>query len=127
MAFNDSSQIEQDIRTIQDNIALLEKQYVEFFAGAISAEPKPLLIQTEALVRKWWGRPISNAQLRFQVQNLVQRFNSYKEKWTRQTRLKTIADSEEESPEKWEKQMHMERKKRTTKNRGRGSVLKRRT
>lgn len=111
MAFNDSSQIEQDIRTIQDNIALLEKQYVEFFAGAISAEPKPLLIQTEALVRKWWGRPISNAQLRFQVQNLVQRFNSYKEKWTRQTRLKTIADSEEESPEKWEKQMHMERKK----------------
>lgn len=111
MAFNDSKQIEQDIRTIQDNIALLEKQYVEFFAGAISAEPKPLLIQTEALVRKWWGRPISNAQLRFQVQNLVQRFNSYKEKWTRQTRLKTIADSEEESPEKWEKQMHMERKK----------------
>ena len=111
MAFNDSSQIEQDIRTIQDNIALLEKQYVEFFAGAISAEPKPLLIQTEALVRKWWGRPISNAQLRFQVQNLVQRFNSYKEKWTRQTRLKTIADSEEESPEKWEKQMRMERKK----------------
>ncbi len=111
MAFNDSSQIEQDIRTIQDNIALLEKQYVEFFAGAISAEPKPLLIQTEALVRKWWGRPISNAQLRFQVQNLVQRFNSYKEKWTRQTRLKTIADSEEESPEKWEKQMHMERKR----------------
>lgn len=111
MAFNDSSQIEQDIRTIQDNIALLEKQYVEFFAEAISAEPKPLLIQTEALVRKWWGRPISNAQLRFQVQNLVQRFNSYKEKWTRQTRLKTIADSEEESPEKWEKQMHMERKK----------------
>ena len=111
MAFNDSSQIEQDIRTIQDNIALLEKQCVEFFAGAISAEPKPLLIQTEALVRKWWGRPISNAQLRFQVQNLVQRFNSYKEKWTRQTRLKTIADSEEESPEKWEKQMRMERKK----------------
>ena len=111
MAFNDSSQIEQDIRTIQDNIALLEKQYVEFFAGAISAEPKPLLIQTEALVRNWWGRPISNAQLRFQVQNLVQRFNSYKEKWTRQTRLKTIADSEEESPEKWEKQMHMERKR----------------
>ena len=111
MAFNDSKQIEQDIRTIQDNIALLEKQYVEFFAGAISAEPKPLLIQTEALVRKWWGRPISNAQLRFQVQNLVQRFNSYKEKWTRQTRLKTIADSEEESPEKWEKQMHMEKKK----------------
>ena len=111
MAFNDSSQIEQDIRTIQDNIALLEKQYVEFFAGAISAEPKPLLIQTEALVRKWWGRPISNAQLRFQVQNLVQRFNSYKEKWTRQTRLKTIADSEEESPEKWEKQMHMDKKR----------------
>ena len=111
MAFNDSKQIEQDIRTIQDNIALLEKQYVEFFAGAISAEPKPLLIQTEALVRKWWGRPISNAQLRFQVQNLVQRFNSYKEKWTRQTRLKTIADSEEESPEKWEKQMHMDKKR----------------
>ena len=106
----DTKQLEQDIRLIQDNMVLLEKQYIEYLAGAIPAEPKPLLIQTEALVKKWWGRPITNTQLRFQIQNIVQRFNSYKEKWTRQTRLKSIAELEEESPEKWEKQIHIEKK-----------------
>ena len=95
MAFNDNTQMQQDLDLIDANINLLEKQYEKFFIGAIAHEPKPLLIQTEALVRKWWGKPITNTQLRFRIQNLVQRFNSYKEKWTRQMLVKAKAEQED--------------------------------
>ena len=95
MAFNDNTQMQQDLDLIEANIKLLEKQYSDYLVGAIANEPKPLLIQTDALIRKWWGKPITNTQLKFRIQNLVQRFNSYKEKWTRQMIAKAKAEKED--------------------------------
>ncbi len=95
MAFNDNIQMQQDLDLIEANIRLLEKQYDDFFVGAISREPKPLLAQTEALAKKWWGKPITNTQLRFRIQNLMQRLNSYKEKWMRQVIAKAKAEKED--------------------------------
>lgn len=95
MAINENTQMQQDMDLIEANIKLLEKQYEDFLVGVISREPKPLLSQTEALVRKWWGRPIANTQLKFRIQNLVQRFNSYKEKWNRQIIAKAKAEKED--------------------------------
>lgn len=96
MAILDNSQLRQDLDIIEENIKLLEKQYAEYFDGVTYLEPKALMAQTNALVMKWWGKPVSNTQLRFKLQNIVQRFNSYKEKWNRQLRLKFKAEREEE-------------------------------
>ena len=91
----DNSQIQQDLDMIEENIKVLEKQYNDYFAGVIFHEPKPLRLQTDGLVRKWWGKPVANTQLRFKLQNIVQRYTSYKEKWERQTRGRIQNDKEE--------------------------------
>ena len=96
MALFDQKQIQQDLQIIEENIKLLEKRYADFFDGAIPLEPKALRAQTDALVRKWWGKPLSNTRLRFKLQNVVQRYNAYKEKWNRQLRIKARTEREEE-------------------------------
>lgn len=95
MALFDHKEIQQDLKMIEENIKTLEKQYVDYFDNVISVEPKALRAQTDALIRKWWGKPITNARLRFQIQNIVQRYSIYKEKWNRQLRLKTRQEREE--------------------------------
>lgn len=95
MALFDPKQIQQDLDMIEENIKLLEKRYTDFFDGVTSIEPKALRARTEALVRKWWGKPVANTRLRFRVQNLVQRYNTYKEKWNRQLRIKFREEREE--------------------------------
>ena len=95
MALFDQKEIQRDLQLIEENIKTLEKQYNDFFEGITSLEPKALRAQTEVLVRKWWGKPVSNTRLRFKLQNIVQRYNSYKEKWNRQLRLKTRQEQEE--------------------------------
>jgi hypothetical protein len=96
MALFDQKQIQQDLQIIEENIKLLEKRYTDYFDGVIALEPKALRVQTDALVRKWWGKPLTSTQIRFKLQNIVQRYNAYKEKWNRQLRLKARAEKEEE-------------------------------
>jgi len=91
----DSNQLQQDIEIIERNIRQLDGKYTDFFDGAIALEPKELRAHTEALVRRWWGKPISNTMLRFKLQNLVQRYKAYREKWDRQLRIKLRNDREE--------------------------------
>lgn len=95
MPLFDPKELKQDLEMIEKNTKTLEKQYTDFFEGVLASEPKALRIQTEALVRKWWGRPMANAGSRFQVQNMVQRYNSFKEKWDRRLRIKARAEREE--------------------------------
>jgi hypothetical protein len=96
MAILDRSQIQQDLQIIEENIKLLEKRYDDYFNGVVSFEPTALRAQTDALVRKWWGKPVTNTRVRFKLQNVVQRYNAYKEKWGRLLRLKAKAEKEEE-------------------------------
>jgi len=91
----DSKQMKQDLEIIEKNIRQLEKRYTDFFDSVISNEPKELRAQTEALVQRWWGKPVTNTMLRFQLQNIVQRYKAYKEKWDRQLRTKQKLDARE--------------------------------
>lgn len=88
MALVYNRQFQQDLQTIEENIKVLEKRYKDFFDGVSALEPTALRAQTDALIRRWWGKPISNTQMRFKIQNIVQRYITYKEKWGRQLRLK---------------------------------------
>ena len=103
-----SKNLQQDLEIIEKNIKQLEKRYLDFFDGVISHEPKELRAQTEALVQRWWGKPTPNTMLRFQLQNIVQRYKSYKEKWDRQLRTKMKLDAKEE-----EEQMKKDALKKT--------------
>lgn len=96
MALVYNRQFQQDLQTIEDNIKTLEKRYKDFFDGVSDLEPIALRAQTDALIRKWWGKPTSNTQMRFRIQNIVQRYNTYKEKWGRQLRLKAKQDKLDE-------------------------------
>jgi hypothetical protein len=91
----DSNQLEQDLEVIERNIRTLETRYADYFEGVIANEPKEMRTNTEALVQRWWGKPIPNTMLRFRLQNVVQRYKSYKEKWDRQLRVKMKNDREE--------------------------------
>lgn len=95
MAILDSSQLEKDLELIDKNIRTLEARYTDFLEGVIANEPKEMRTNTEALLQRWWGKPIANAMLRFRYQNMMQRYRSYKEKWDRQLRLKARSDREE--------------------------------
>ncbi|MBD3309107.1 hypothetical protein GF339_22090 [candidate division KSB3 bacterium] len=95
MALLNQNELRQDLQLIEENIKKLEKQYMDFIDGVTSVEPKALRARTEALVRKWWGKPVANTRLRFQLQNIVQRYNAYKEKWDRLLRIKIKAEKEE--------------------------------
>ena len=91
----DSNQLKQDIEIIDRNIRQLDGKYSDYFDGVIALEPKELRAQTEALVRRWWGKPIANTMLRFKLQNLVQRYKAYREKWDRQMRAKLREERED--------------------------------
>ncbi len=95
MPLLDSNQLKQDLQLIEKNIRQLDGKYTDFFDGVIALEPKELRAQTEALVRRWWGKPVANTMLRFQLQNLVQRYRAYREKWDRQLRNKLRSEREE--------------------------------
>jgi hypothetical protein len=94
-SLDQSAQLRQDIQLIEENIKTLEKRYTDYIEGVTSIEPKALRARTDALVRKWWGKPIYNTQFRFKVQNLVQRYNTYKEKWDRHLRIKARNERED--------------------------------
>ena len=58
-------------------------------------EPKELRTQTDTLVNRWWGKPVANTMLRFKLQNTVQKYKAYKEKWTRLLRIKKKSEMDE--------------------------------
>ena len=84
----DSNQLSQDLEIIERNVRQLEAKYTDYIEGVTSIEPKELRTQTEALVSRWWGKPVANTMLRFRLQNTVQKYRAYKEKWDRLLRIK---------------------------------------
>lgn len=92
----DSNQLRQDLEIIDRNIRQLEAKYSDYIDGVTSVEPKELRTQTEALVNRWWGKPTANTMLRFKLQNTVQKYKTYKEKWDRLLRIKMKNEREDE-------------------------------
>ena len=83
-----SEQLQQDMRAIEHNLSRLVNDYEGFLCGAKATDPKTLQTQTERLILKWRARPIGRTVQRFKFQNLVQRFDCYRETWERKRREK---------------------------------------
>jgi len=87
-------EFEKDMATIDQNLRQLTVLYEDYFALKIYREPKELRAQTEALIQKWRVKPVVRAASRFKLQNLIQRYNAFKEKWDRQLRIKEKEERE---------------------------------
>ncbi len=83
-----SEQLQQDMLAIEMNLARLVNDYEGFLCGARAKDPKSLETQTERLISKWRARPIGRTVQKFKFQNLVRRFDCYREGWERQRREK---------------------------------------
>jgi hypothetical protein len=91
----DSNQLRQDLEVIERNIRQLEAKYSDYFDGVVSYQPKELLTQTDTLIKRWSGKPVANTMMRFKLQNILQKYKTYKEKWNRLLRNKLKDEKEE--------------------------------
>lgn len=79
-------QIEADLARLETGLRELKIQYDMFFAGALPHEPFVLRARLERMVKQYSEMPLRKYQHRFQLNQLVARFNSFCELWGRHIR-----------------------------------------
>jgi hypothetical protein len=84
--FQDTDQIQKDIETLTRNLEQLRKIYEQYFLGLIREEPLKLRKDVKEVMQKYYGVPIQNASLKFQLQQSVSRYNTYTTYWDRVVR-----------------------------------------
>lgn len=78
----------EDLNLLERNIDTLKHDYEQYFVGVNKTPPTTLRTAAERLIRKYSGMGINNAGLRFRYHNLVARFNTLSELWTRRLRMR---------------------------------------
>ncbi|GEM_PF-6326299 len=86
MKKTDSEKIAQRLRELEQEIERLIYEYDQFFLGFIRVEPLQRRKKVEKMIRDLMDTYIANATLKFKLQNLRQRYATYREKWDRYLR-----------------------------------------
>ena len=73
----------EDLNSLERKINQLKIQYDQFFSGAIRQAPVKLREEINQTVRQCVGQRLGNATLKFRLQGLISRFNSYTRYWDR--------------------------------------------
>lgn len=79
--------IQDDIAFLEGNIAELVVKYEQYFLGMEKREPLKLCEDIERYIRRYNTATIVNTMYKFKFNTLVGKFNSYKQYWSRITRL----------------------------------------
>jgi hypothetical protein len=79
--------IQEDIAFLEQNIAELVVKYEQYFLGIEKREPVKLCEDIERFIRRYNTSTIYNTMHKFRFNTLVAKFSSYKQYWTRITRL----------------------------------------
>ncbi len=79
--------IHEDIALFEKNLNDLIVKYEHYFLGLEKREPLKLLEEVDRISRKHAGNTIINTMLTFRYNSLKSRLASYKQYWTRITRL----------------------------------------
>jgi hypothetical protein len=95
--------IQDDILLFEQNLGELIIKYEQYFLGIEKREPLKQLDYLERVARKYMTINITNTMLKFRVNNLISRLNTYKQYWARINRL--IEDGKY-SREKFKMEMH---------------------
>jgi hypothetical protein len=81
--FQDTDQIQKDIKELTKLLENLRKIYEQYFLGIVREEPIKLRKDVKDIIQKHHGTPIQNATLKFQLQQCVARYNTYSTYWDR--------------------------------------------
>ncbi|WP_305043477.1 hypothetical protein [Geoalkalibacter sp.] len=84
---NDRRHIGPELLVIERNLKELQSLYERYFAGVEKLEPVKQREQLARSLRQFANRRIVQTDLRFQYQNLAQRFHAYAGYWDRILRL----------------------------------------
>ena len=79
--------IQEDISFLESSITELVVKYEQYFLGIEKREPLKLSEDIERFIRRYNTAAIVNTMYKFKFNTLVGKFNSYKQYWTRITRL----------------------------------------
>ncbi len=83
MKKTDSERIAQKLNELESEIERLIYEYDQFFLGFQRVEPQARRKRIERMIRDLMDTYIANATLKFRLQNLKQRYATYREKWDR--------------------------------------------
>ena len=83
MKKTDSERIAQKLNELEKEIETLIYEYDQFFLGFQRVEPQARRKKVERMIRDLMDTYIANATLKFRLQNLRQRYATYREKWDR--------------------------------------------
>lgn len=78
----------EDMNLLERNLDTLKHDFEQFFQGINKVPPNTLRTAVERLIRKYASTGINNAGHRFRYQNLVARYNSLNELWSRRMRMR---------------------------------------
>ncbi|HLE70256.1 MAG TPA: hypothetical protein VJH87_11285, partial [Vicinamibacteria bacterium] len=79
---------QEDMAKLQRTFRLLEREYEQWFSGALPKPPIDTQRVCEEIVRRYNISPPRNLSEQSLFSMLQARFNSYVEMWNRRTRLK---------------------------------------
>jgi hypothetical protein len=78
--------VEDDLTRLEQLLRQLEHEYEQFFSGAVRAEPQRTDADVQRIIKLYSSRAIQNPSLRFRYSNIVARYNSFRNVWTRKVR-----------------------------------------
>lgn len=79
----DTEAIQKDIRELGVELENLRKYYEQYFLGLIREEPSKLREKVKMLVQRNTGVALQNATLKFQLQQMIARYNVFTTYWDR--------------------------------------------
>lgn len=75
--------IAEDLLIYESRLTELITKYEQYFIGLEKREPIKLLEEMDKFVRRYSTSPINNTMYKYRFNNLVARFSSYRQQWTR--------------------------------------------
>lgn len=99
--------IPEDVAHFEQCLGELVIKYEQYFLGLEKREPVRLLGEVESLARRYQGFQIINTMVKFKYNAAIARLNSYKQYWTRITRL---IEEGKYSRDRFKMEMHQKEK-----------------
>jgi hypothetical protein len=78
--------IENDLVELEGALRRLEVEYDQFLSGKVRIQPNKAESEVLRLIRIYSNRGIQNPGLRFRYSNIVARYNTFRNVWTRKVR-----------------------------------------
>ena len=105
----------EDIALFELHLNELVIKYEQYFLGLEKREPLQLLEELERFARKYHGTQIINTMQKFKYNSVIARLSSYKQYWSRITRL---IEEGKYSRDRFKMEMHLKKEGDGTPERG---------